>query len=95
MHLTPDTLVALKHSQTIAEQSQTAALEAARHRRDDRARLLRITHWQQIQTHLVAGDSNEAVQDNHCFDMPKDANKKLLVSRVFEVLPADGKPMTG
>jgi hypothetical protein len=89
-----NTLLALKHSQTIAEQSQTAALEAARHRRDDRARLLRITHWQRIQTHLDALGADQAIQDGYYFDLPKDASRKLLIGQNFEVVPTDGHSMT-
>lgn len=89
-----NTLVALRHSQIIAEQSQTAALEAARHRRDDRARLLQITHWQGIRAHLDAYGADAITPDGHCFDLPKDANRKLLISQSFEVVPADGLPMT-
>jgi hypothetical protein len=89
-----NTRVALEHSQTIAEQSQTAALEAARHRRDDRARLLRITPWQGIKTYLDTLENSALIKDGHHFDIPMDANQKLLVVQVFEVLPAGRVPMT-
>ena len=64
------------------------------HRRDDRARLLRITPWQGIQTYLDTLETSSSIGDGYHFDLPKDANRKLLVGQVFEVLPADGVPMT-
>lgn len=80
------TLTALDHSQVMAT-------EAARQRRDARARLLRISAWQRIQAHLDSV-SDDGLKDGQTFDLPADGQRRLLVSQVFQILAADGEPMS-
>lgn len=81
-----NTITALSHSQTMAT-------EAARARRDDRARLVRLSHFQQIKV-LPEPTSEKWFEDGVTFDMPVDASRKLCVQQYILVETADGEPMS-
>jgi hypothetical protein len=80
------TLTALAHSQVMAT-------EAARHRRDDRARLLRIALSGPVRA-FPEGERADPLKDDEVFDLPADANRKLILSQVLEVGALDGLPIT-
>jgi hypothetical protein len=69
--------------------SQVMATEAARHRRDDRARQLRIAHYQGTRVSSTE-DVRSIVSEGATFDMPKDANTMLYVSQALTIDAADG-----
>lgn len=80
------TMRALTHSQVMAT-------EAARHRRDDRARLIRISLWQRVRA-APGPDLGETLEDGTTFDMPLNANAKLCLWQTLRIESADGQPMT-
>ena len=83
-----NTLTALRHSQTMAA-------EAARQRRDARARLIRISAWNAIRAFSNSNlDNEDLIENGTTFDMPGDANKSIFVNQVVRIEAADERPMS-
>lgn len=88
-----NTLEALRHSQTIAEQSQRSATEAARQRRDSRARLLHITPFAEPVLFQPAVNEDQPVANGTTFMMPRDADVELVVWSPWKLWAADEQPI--